>query len=480
LGGFRHSRQVKPSPPPFCLIIIANINRLVASEDEITPQVERLRNILGIEEIHKMAIETGFCKRKSKLSPEVFFDMMFYVASLTENFSLEASISYLESKYGIEMRKQSLDERFTEKTKTFVKTVLDRLISSQPSDILYVGDFLKNYNHVRIKDSTKFNVPDNLAEHYKGSGGSGDCKKAGISIQYEFDLKTGISLDLNITEAVRNDQKDAKETSENFCENDLVIRDLGYFSTSVLSKIAEKKAYFLSRLNANVSVYDENGKEFDFEKLYGFMTKNGIEKCEKFVTVSNNKLPVRLFIGLVPYEVYNERIRRKQTEEKKKGRTMAERTKLLYHFNLFITNAEEEKLPFDKIMPLYWFRWQIELMFKNWKSVFSIQKFQKMKETRYITMLYIRLIFIVLNMQIVNSVQSAISKQKLKKNILSYQKTLQTLKTKFVEILIILRSSQEDAVNSLKDIYNILSENHWRENRKNRENFIENIFRFSC
>ena len=322
--------------------------------------------------------------------------------------------------------------------------------------------------------------PNNLAEHYRGSGGSGACPIAGISIQYEFDLKTGVFLDLTITESVRNDQTDAKETSENVFENDLVIRDLGYFSIPVFSKISKEKAYFLSRLNSNVLVYEKKGEVLDFKKLYDEMTKNGIEKCEKRVTIGEDNLSVRLLIGVVPEHVYEERIRRKQKEEKKKGHTMKEKTKLLCHFNLFITNAEEEKLPMDKIMPLYWFRWQVELMFKNWKSVFSIHKLQKMKKTRYITMLYIRLIFIVINLQIVNRVQSAISKQRCQTGILSYKKTLQTLKNMFFEILRVLRSKQEKAVKCLEKIYKILSKNHWREKRKNRKNFVENICQFSC
>ena len=210
------------------------------------------------------------------------------------------------------------------------------------------------------------------------------------------------------------------------------------------------------------------------------MLKTGIEICEKQVLLGKGEFPTRMLIGIVPEHVYEERIRRKQKQDKKNGRKMKEKTKLLYHFNLFVTNAKADKLPLDKIMPLYLFRWQVELMFKNWKSVFSIHKLQKMKETRYITMLYIRLIFIIINLQIVNRVQSVISKQKWKKNILSSQKALQTLKNMFLEVLKILRCKQEKSVKCLKNIYNILSKNHWREERKNRKNFVENIYQFSC
>jgi transposase len=300
--------------------------------------------------------------------------------------------------------------------------VLLRLINGQFSDLLYCEEFLSAFNHVRIKDSTKFNVPRNPVSRYRGSGGGGDISNAGIGIQYEFDLKTGKFLDLNITEAVRNDQQDAKETAGDVCKNDLVIRDSGYFSSAVLRNIIEKEAFFLSRLKSDVPVYDMNGEEIDFEKLYKKMIGRKAGHCEKQVLTGAGKVPVRLYIGLVPPAVYQERVRRKRQEEKKKGCQMKKRTSFLLQFNLFVTNVDAKTLPAEGIMPLYRFRWQVELQFLNWKSIFSIHRLQKMKESRYITMLYIRLILIIVNLQIINRVQSLLPKHMDEDRILSYRK----------------------------------------------------------
>ena len=432
---------------------------------------------MGDDALRLLAKETGFSIRDSKLSPEVFFDLLFFASSLSQNSSLERLVSHLDSSHGIDIRKQSLDERFTEKTVDFVKAVLHRLMQAQFSDMLISENFLTDFNHVRIKDSTSFKVPDNLAAHYGGNGGG----VAGIKIQSEFDLKTGKFLDLTMTEARRNDETDSSETVENICENDLVLRDMGYFSTSVLRKFDEKNAFYLSRLPASVSVYDENDEKIDFKKIGDSMSKGRIEIMEKQVWIGESRLPVRLAIGLVPDEVYQQRVRRKKKEEKDRGRKTKEKTMQLLHFNLFITNADAEKLPLEKIMPLYRFRWQVELQFKNWKSLFSIHTMQKMKEARYITMLYIRLILIVVNMQIINRAQGLMSKQiNCPDAILSYTKTLNTLRTKFSDILSILRDSIEKAVKVLLNLYNTFHKNHWRERRNKRENFIENIYLFIC
>ena len=132
-------------------------------------------------------------------------------------------------------------------------------------------------------------------------------------------MKTGKFLDLTITEAVRNDQQDAKETAGNICKND---------------------------------------------KLYSFMTKNRIERLEMQVFIgSTEKEQVTLVIELVPEQIYQERLHRKEKEEKKKGRKTRDKTKFLLHFNLFVTNVDSEILPREKVLPLYRFRWQVERVY---------------------------------------------------------------------------------------------------------------------
>jgi hypothetical protein len=103
-----------------------------------------------------------------------------------------------------------------------------------------------------------------------------------------------------------------------------------------------------------------------------------------------------------------------------------------------------------------------------------------MKEHRYITLLYIRLILIIVNLQIVNRLQSALSEKRGKATVLSYQKTLKTLKNRFSNLLNILRCGKDKAIILLGNICRTLSKKHEREKRKKRENFCEKIYLFSC
>ena len=382
------------------------------------------------------------------------------------------------------VKKQSLNERFNEKCVAFVKAVLCELLEEQFAK-LYSGKLLTGFSRIRIKDSTKFMVPSTLEANYKGCGGNEhDRSKAGVSIQYEYDLQSGGITDLSITSGDRNDRRDAGETAENMKKDDLIIRDLGYFSTQVLKRCVEKEAFFLSRLDSTTNVYDAAGHLISFREIYKTMQKNGIIDKEMYVYAGKQtKLPVRLILQVVPDEVYEKRIREKTKKSKGQGRgQLTEETKVRCRFNLFITNAEESQLPADRVFPLYRLRWQIELQFKIWKSVFRIgYNLQKMKEHRYITLLCIKLFLIIINLQVTYSVQQAfVQPEKGKIKILSLNKALKTLKTLFDKIFRMLRSTGRKAEETARYIRNRLLENHWLESKNKKLCFPEILQLIIC
>ena len=91
---------------------------------------------------------------------------------------------------------------------------------------------------------------------------------------------------------------------------------------------------------------------------------------------------------------------------------------------------------------------------------------------------YVRLILIIVDLQIINRVQSLMPKHMYEGGILSYRKACQTMKNNFQGVLPVLRSSADIAIKQSGDIYRMPSKNHGREKRKKRVNFVEDIFLF--
>ena len=407
------------------------------------------------------------------MSAEIFFDLLFYTVSNTEQGSLSNMISYLKAEYGIQMKKQSLDERFTEESVSFVKAILSEIVNERFSD-MYSKDLLPEFTRIRIKDSTKFFVPSNLSQNYKSCGKG--STNASISIQYEYDLKSGSIIDLNITSGNRNDKTDASETCQHMQTDDLIIRDLGYYSLLVFEEWHKNNVFFLSRLDSGTLVYDSQGKKISFKDIHRDMQESGIREQEMQVFAGEKaRLPVRLIIQTVPDEVYEKRIREKTKKSKEQGRgQITDETKIRCRFSLFITNAESSRLPAKCIYSLYRVRWQIELQYKAWKSVFKIDKQQKMKEARYLTTLYVKLLQIILNLQITYSLQKSIEQAEAKKvRILSINKTLKTLKTLYDKIHVMFRGTYQKAKKMALYIQERLLEDHWLERKKKKTGLSE-------
>ena len=137
-----------------------------------------------------MARETGFVARKSKLQGFSFmFGLMFsYING--KHFSLSDMSGFLLSKFGIDISKQSLHSRFTDKASEFMKMCLDEILKKKLSINPSTNQLLSKFNRIRIKDSTKFNLLSAFSEKYKGYGGVLHNSSSMISIQHEYDFKS--------------------------------------------------------------------------------------------------------------------------------------------------------------------------------------------------------------------------------------------------------------------------------------------------
>lgn len=398
-------------------------------------------------------------------------------ASVNGQYSLARFCGEAALVHDVSITKQAFDDRFDDTAVSFVKGVLNEVMANQieaPLDPY----FLEKFKKVKIKDATRFDLPKRLKEYFPGFGGK-LTSEAGATVQYEFDLKTRSLHDLDITPALKNDIQDAKEKSDGIEQDDLIIRDLGYFSSKVISVIIEKKAFFLSRLKTMMDVFDENHQEVSFKKMYDHMVKYNKTRHHMHATIGNKeRIPVRLLIEMIPEETYQERIRKREYESRKKGWKITDEFKARAHFTMMITNVPEEDLPVENIYKLYKTRWQIELIFKVWKSIMGINKIHPMKYHRLMCLLYAKFILFLVNSQVIELfARTFYSKEK---KLLSIDKSLKTLQIYFDKTRRILTLNRFKLKNYVLDLYRLLSQNHWLEKRRNKIGFLEIFTLFNC
>jgi len=399
---------------------------------------------------------------------------LLYNSSQDKCFSLNRLSVGAQTQCDVNISKQGLDQRMNGRAVVFVRGLLEKQLTNQVSENLEVG-LMKHFNRVCIKDSTKFDIHEQLEEWFPGFKGC--ASSASACIQYEFDLKHGQVIDLDITPGNRPDAKDAQEKTWNIQKNDLIIRDLGYFALDALSEVQQAQAYYLSRLNFKTIVYEQIGGvliELDFGKLYRYMKQNNIPRIEKQVLMGKeDKLPVRLVIELMPDQIYEQRVRKVKAYNRKKGHQTSTGYTDRARFNLFVTNASEQILTARAIPLFYKVRWQVELIFKIWKSTFGIHVTRKMKIERFLCLLYSKLLLIMINWEIIlvfrNNIYAKINRY------LSIDKCFKTLKDNAEKLYGILRNPGFTVERFIQWVGTIFESKHWLEKRKNKMCYEEII-----
>lgn len=323
--------------------------------------------------------------------------LILFNANSLHDESLNDLTIALEKKYGVEISKQGLDDRFNTYAGQFLKTALENLLQKQVAGSLHAHNCVE-FNRILIKDSVCFQIDESLAEYYPGSGGSGS--RANVRIQFEYDLLGGKIVDLSLNAFNEQDAKNSTLTLDVVHNGDLIIRDLAYMHLEALRGIVKRVAHFLCRLNTQAKVYQEiNGKMevLRFAAIVKAMRRHNITETEEIVFIGKNQdFKVRLFIYLLPESVFNERIRKANREAKNKGRQLSKEHKARMGLNLFITSAPEEAITLETAWQVYTLRWQIELTFKIWKSVCKIDKVKKVKKDRLECYIWAKLLLIVL------------------------------------------------------------------------------------
>lgn len=311
--------------------------------------------------------------------------------------SLEDMANDFYEQNEVRITKQAIQERFNNQAANFMDSLLKHQLSRQ-LPVLREREAYQYFKRVRVKDSTRFSLPKEFASLYKGHGGvSGPAQ---ISIQYEYDLLTNEAILLDLTSACRNDQQDSKETLNDIEPEDLLIRDLGYVSLAYIQHIGEHKAYYLNRLNPRSTVYDTKQNPIDFTDILNNIRKYSLTtvELEIFFKTGNKWIPSRLVISPVDEKTYRKRIE-KAKERTQRGYQISERYKVLAALNLFITNIPVEWLTAQQVIQTYRLRWQIELVFKVWKSQVHISQLKPTKVQRFQCELIARFLWVLLHWQ---------------------------------------------------------------------------------
>lgn len=323
------------------------------------------------EMINQLARETGFVKRSRKLLGADFVNTLMFSFCNQANTSLPDIAADLSQQFAVDISKEGLHKKFSAQGVKFLKELVKAQLSQQFS-LQSDTQLNQHFTSINIKDSSKFSLPSTYSGDYPGFGNF--SKTNGLmNLQYEYDLVSGNWMALELTTVKTNDQQDSKQNISSISKGGLYIRDLGYITPTFLKAVIEKEASFLNRMPAQINVYTLEKKPIDWQKLARKFNKTGVGALDMDVLIYQKELlECRLVMERVTGDEYRKRLRRAEQSAKKHGVGLSKEHKLRCRYNTFITNVGREILPLEKIRKTYYLRWQIELVFKTWKSFFEI------------------------------------------------------------------------------------------------------------
>lgn len=369
------------------------------------------------------------------------------------------------------LSREALHNRFTDTAVAFMKRAVDAVLRQKLSFMPSLeSELLQHFVSIRIFDSTGWDVNAALRKVLPGYGG--DASEANCKVQACYEYLRGELSFFEVQPGTVPDNSYTENLSGHMQRGELLLIDLGYFALKTFYDIAEAGAFFLSRLLIRTKLFDpETHQRIDLLSVLHKVPGNIHEMQVLLGGQEEVQVRCRLICLRASEEVANARRRKLIQNAKKKGRIPSELCLKLADWTLMITNVPVEWLPANMARHLYCLRWQIELVFKQLKSVLCIHNCKTGKINRLLCEVYGKMLMAIIvhrihterNITLWNNEQREVSMNKLYKRI----------QERAFIILELLLQSPDSAIQYLETELESLLKNCLKNKQRSRRTTLE-------
>ncbi|PEP49913.1 IS4 family transposase, partial [Bacillus pseudomycoides] len=444
----------------------------ISVSDELQLFAQEIQDLLSPNTLQNLARDVGFVRRASKYRAQDLIALCVWISQSVAKTSLTQLCSCLEASTEVLISPEGLNQRFNATAVQFLQQVLAELLNKKLSSTkLFSSPHASIFKRIRILDSTAFQLPDVFSSVYPGAGGCSHT--AGVKIQLEYDLLSGQFLHIHTGPGKQHDRTYGSLCVPTVTANDLCIRDLGYFHLKDLQHIQDNKAYYISRIKSNTRIYQKNptpdyfqdgrikkGTEYiqiDMEVLMNSLQPGQTCEISDAYVGMTDKVSTRVIVHRLTKEQQQKRLQNQIVREKKKGMKYSPRSKRLSGINVYMTNTPTDIVPMGQVHDWYSLRWQIEILFKTWKSFFHIHHCKKIKRERLECHLYGQLIAILLCSSTMFQMRQLLLMKK--KRELSEYKAIYMIKDYFLLLFQAIQKDTQELSKILIRLFNLLQQN---------------------
>ncbi len=355
------------------------------------PQVVQAMETVLTTVADQLARTSKFVERESKLTGSRFVQTLVFGVLAHPEPSL-TQLTELAADLGVAITNQGVEERLTEPAAVLLQGVLEvavgQMIAADPVAI----PVLQRFAAVVVQDCTVVGLPDALASVWQGTGNQTDQGRAAVKVGVRLDLLTGGLGGPRLDQGRTHDQRSAI-AAEPLAPGSLRVADLGFFSLDDFQRLDAAGVFVLSRYKVGTAVLDRAGQPLDLPRL---LVQQGPASLDQPVLLgAQHRLPMRLLAAPVPEEVANERRRKLRATAKRKGQTVSQECLRLAGWTILVTTAPPTLLSVADALVVARARWQIELLFKLWKSHGHLGRSRSEAKWRVLCELYATLLAVL-------------------------------------------------------------------------------------
>lgn len=287
----------------------------------------------------------------------------FVLGYLHKPTASTADLAATAEALGVPVSPQAVDQRFTPALHHALldlwKHATTRVIAAAPRAV----ELLRRFTHVLVGDSTTITLHHAHADTYPGCGGKNASGRAAVKVQVRWDLLHG-----TLTHATLEPGRQPDATSPAAAAmpppGSLLLCDLGYFGFDRFADLTRGGVTWISRGLSNL-VATIDGHTGD---LIDWLDGQPADRIDRVIEVGTVRLSCRLIAIRVPTAVAAKRRRVARQKAAKKGRQPSAQRLAWCDWAVYLTNAPADRLTATEVEVAYRSRWQVELLFKLWKS----------------------------------------------------------------------------------------------------------------
>jgi hypothetical protein len=328
-------------------------------------QIEQcLRQTLSAEELDASARNTGFMRRKRSITPlrlvaslsaKLAIGPVTTLADLQRGFATTTGVDATYKPFYDQLRKPEFP-RFMQAVLALLIARLTRTVLTFPAD-----SPLAQFRDIKIQDATEFKVPDWFRKRFPG----------------RFPVKAPAVAALHVTLSLRRDQPvkvelapqrtAAKEhrVAPGELAQELLLQDRAYADPLYVDEVRQNGGSCLIRATKRINPKVLQGQvgSVAWAPSHGKKLKEVLANAQgqhvdlqvEFAKSSRRPRCVRFRVVALWNPVTRQHV-------------------------LLMTNLDPERFPAELLGELYRLRWQIELLFKEWKSFANLHAFTTRSE----------------------------------------------------------------------------------------------------